>query len=293
MFGYIRPERGELKIKEYELFRGVYCGLCHALGRRCGFAARFTVNYDFTFLALLTSRAGQTCTCRKRCIANPLRRRGCCESTEIDAAADYSLILTWWKLRDALEDGSLKEKLAARAAMAFLRRGYKKAAARLPDFSESTRRHLSDLTTLERGRESSIDKTADCFAAILAAVSDGEQDDIRRRALHQIFYHTGRIVYILDAVDDLEEDMKKDLYNPLRYRFSLSGRGLSAEEKETIRITLQHSMNMLGSAFELLENNPWTEVLGNIIYLGIPAACDQVLAGTWGKQREHTSRSIL
>lgn len=293
MFGYIRPERGELKVREYELFRGVYCGLCHALGRRCGFAARFTVNYDFTFLALLTSRTGQTCTCRKRCIANPFRKRGCCESADIDAAADYSLILTWWKMRDALADGSLKERLAARAAMVFLRRGYKKAAARLPAFSESTRAHLADLTALERAKESSIDKTADCFAAILAALSDGEEDPLRRRALQQIFYHTGRIVYLLDAIDDLDGDMKKDLYNPLRYRFSLKDRGLSAEEKDTLRVTLQHSMNMLGSAFELLEHSPWTEVIGNIIYLGIPAACDQVLAGTWGKQREHISRSVL
>ena len=33
MFGYIRPSVKELKIKEFELFRGYYCGLCKSMGR--------------------------------------------------------------------------------------------------------------------------------------------------------------------------------------------------------------------------------------------------------------------
>jgi hypothetical protein len=31
MFGYVRPYRDELKVKDYELYRAVYCGLCHSL----------------------------------------------------------------------------------------------------------------------------------------------------------------------------------------------------------------------------------------------------------------------
>ena len=55
MFGYVRPVKCELKIKEWDMYQALYCGLCHALKERCGFAARFTVNYDFTFLALVMS----------------------------------------------------------------------------------------------------------------------------------------------------------------------------------------------------------------------------------------------
>ena len=31
MFGFVRPYKDELKVKDYELFRSVYCGLCHSL----------------------------------------------------------------------------------------------------------------------------------------------------------------------------------------------------------------------------------------------------------------------
>ena len=32
MFGYIVPEKPEMKIKEYELFRAYYCGVCRSIG---------------------------------------------------------------------------------------------------------------------------------------------------------------------------------------------------------------------------------------------------------------------
>lgn len=56
MYGYIRPDRGELKVREYQQFRAAYCGLCEALRRRCGLLSRFVVNYDLTFLAMALSK---------------------------------------------------------------------------------------------------------------------------------------------------------------------------------------------------------------------------------------------
>ena len=58
MFGYVRPPQ-DLPEEERRRFGRAYCGLCHALGERYGPAARFILNYDFTFLAiLLTAGAG-------------------------------------------------------------------------------------------------------------------------------------------------------------------------------------------------------------------------------------------
>lgn len=54
LFGYIRPFQPELRIKEYEAYKSVYCGLCKELGRQYGIFARFTLSYDFTFLAILS-----------------------------------------------------------------------------------------------------------------------------------------------------------------------------------------------------------------------------------------------
>ena len=56
MFGYVRPPLEDLPPEETERFRQAYCGLCHTLAKRHGLAARFILNYDFTFLAILLSQ---------------------------------------------------------------------------------------------------------------------------------------------------------------------------------------------------------------------------------------------
>ena len=53
MFGYVLPSRDRLDERERERFRAVYCGLCHTLRERYGFAASLLLNYDFTLLAIL------------------------------------------------------------------------------------------------------------------------------------------------------------------------------------------------------------------------------------------------
>lgn len=53
MFGYIRPCRPELKIKDEARFRAYYCGICKALGRRSGPLCRALLRYDLAFLALV------------------------------------------------------------------------------------------------------------------------------------------------------------------------------------------------------------------------------------------------
>ena len=53
MFGYVRPVRGEMKCKDFDLYRATYCGLCRCLRRRYGLLAPMFLNFDFTFLALL------------------------------------------------------------------------------------------------------------------------------------------------------------------------------------------------------------------------------------------------
>ena len=76
MFGYIRIGKPELKVKEYDMYKAVYCSLCRELGKEYGFFTRFTLSYDFTFLALLelSLREDFCGTHRKRCVCNPLKK---------------------------------------------------------------------------------------------------------------------------------------------------------------------------------------------------------------------------
>ena len=95
MFGYVRPVLDRLDEEQRELYQGAYCGLCHALGERHGWLARFTLQYDFTFLAILLAAGeqGDRPSCR-RCPAHPWRKpRSCLAGGRLYDAADESIIL--------------------------------------------------------------------------------------------------------------------------------------------------------------------------------------------------------
>ena len=55
MFGYVEPLKDELKIKEYNIFRSYYCGLCKTLKKEYGLFSRLCMNNDSVFLALILS----------------------------------------------------------------------------------------------------------------------------------------------------------------------------------------------------------------------------------------------
>ena len=56
MFGYVTVNRPELKVKDLELYRSYYCGLCAELYRRHGRFGQILLSYDCTFLLLLRHR---------------------------------------------------------------------------------------------------------------------------------------------------------------------------------------------------------------------------------------------
>lgn len=281
MYGYIRPDRGALTVLEYRRFQAAYCGLCEALKERCGPLARFVVSFDLTFLAMVLSHGG--CTEWRRCPAHPLRKRPCaCGDPSLDAAADVSVILFWWKLRDDVADKSFFSGLPERAAAALLHSAYRKAAKNRPDLDETARECLAELSALEAEGCPSLDRTADCFARLLSAAVDGTE--AQRRVQREILYHVGRSVYILDAIDDYEKDRRTGGYNPLICRQESPADKLSETEKAELRATLTLSQRRAAKALELRQEDVWQPILRNILCRGLPAAVDAVLAGKWNKR---------
>ena len=292
MFGYIRPVKSELKVREYEQYRSCYCALCHALGENYGAAARFILNYDFVFLAMLLWEPEMPLEyCSRKCPVCPFKKQKCCRYGEsLATCAGYSVILGWWQLCDSVDDEHFFKGLKYRTAKLMLRRAYRKAAARYPDFDEKTKSGLAALRSLENGAEASLDTAADCFAGILESASCGALDESVRRALSQLLYHIGRWIYIIDACDDLDEDLKAKRFNPVAVRFGLSEPTLSDEVKKYISTTLFHSRNLAGTAFELLPETPWADIVRNVICLGMPAVGSAVLDGTWKSIRKNDKK---
>jgi hypothetical protein len=287
MFGYIKPLKDELKVREFEQFKACYCALCHTLKKQYGVFSRNILNYDFTFLAMLLWDESEAPAYKcARCVASPfIKKTYCASSHALEICAGYSVILAWWKLRDSVADESFLKSLRDRVLSLMLRRAYKKASKNYTAFENTVRLSLSALKTLEQSGSDSLDACANQFAVITEALAIDAADGSQRRPLEQLLYHTGRFIYIIDACDDLEEDTKAGSFNPVANRFKIKTGKLTNADKETIRATLIHSCNLIGTAYELLPQNAWTSIIRNIIYLGMPEACARVLDGTWNFYR--------
>ena len=284
MFGYVCPVSEHLDWKDMARYQAVYCGLCHTLGRRYGLIARCFLNYDMVFLAMLF---GKTCESNtKRCVLHPVRGRPCaCRSEPLDMAADISVILVWWQMQDGIADHGFWRGLKYRLAAMFLGRAYRKARANNPAINEITRSQMEKLWHLEKQRCDSFDRSADCFAGLLAGISAVEHDPKRRRILSQFLYHLGRWIYIVDALDDLKKDLRSGNYNPLAICLPVTATGILPEESRLIMgQTLDASIRQMAAAFELTEFGDYTPMIQNVVYEGLYLVGNAVMNGTFRRR---------
>lgn len=287
MFGYIRPAFSEMSAEEQGAFRACYCGLCRCMGRRFGQLSRLLLNYDFVFLTMLLWQGADPPACEeKRCPYVGFRKKRSCRANEdMERAAALSVILSWWKFRDSVRDEKALKKAGGAIAMAVMAGAYRRAAAGYPSFDRAVERGIAELNSLEERNCGSVDETADCFARILCSAADGEEGD-RRRILEQLLYHVGRWIYLADARDDLDKDEKTGAYNPLLVRFTPEQRADGTMD-ERLRVTMLHSRNLAGAAFELLEENTWTSSIRNILYFGLPSVARAIFSGEWKNRNRH------
>lgn len=282
MFGYVKPPMNLLGQEEQDRFRRIYCGLCHTLSRRYGIRARFLLNFDFTFLAILLSEGTDSCKLCGRCPVHPVRRQPyAAGSPALDLAADESVILAYWQLRDGAQDHGGTKGAAYGLLSGAIAGPYKRAAARRPGFDAHTRKQLEALSRLEQENCDSMDRAADAFAQLLSGAAGEVDDPVRRRVLEQMLYHLGRWIYLVDAADDLKEDAASGNYNPVALRYGLKNGVWTPEARQDFGATLDHSIHMIATAFELWDFGDWKPLLEGTIYNSFFAVGKAVLDGTY------------
>jgi hypothetical protein len=284
VFGYVRPPL--LPQEEMERFRRMYCGLCHTLGERYGTAARFILNYDFTYLAILLSGPEEGNSHSARCVIHPVHGQAFLETSDAMAlAADESVILAYWQLRDGVADHDWLHGLKYRGLSAVLEPAYRKAASLRPGFDQAVRRQLTLLSELEQAENSSMDQAADLFAQLLSSAAAEIEDPLRRRVLEQLLYHLGRWVYLVDAADDLKKDAASGNYNPVALRYGLTNGVWDPEARRAFAATLDHSVHMMTTAFELWQFGVWMPILASTLYTGLFQVGKAVLDGAFHRAR--------
>lgn len=289
LFGYVRPCKEELKVKEYNMFRAVYCGLCKTLGQSANQLCRFGLSYDFTFLALLLIALDEEepRLAQESCLANPFRKKAVVKrNRHLEYAADMSNIFTYLKLVDDWQD---EHSIRALLTMPVFYLPVKAGRRRYEDKYNFFRELLQELTALEASQNNLLDKSADLFARIMTGIftPDYIEGEREKRVLRFLGYNLGRLIYILDAYSDLEEDLDNSNYNPLILQYEYrKGEGLESFKKriqEPVEFTLTYTLSNLAKGYELLELHRYKEILDNIIYMGLYRVMRNKLEGSDGK----------
>ena len=123
--------------------------------------------------------------------------------------------------------------------------------------------------------------SADALGKILSFGLKDEKDDIYRFG-----YGTGKWVYLCDALDDIQKDIKRNNYNVFVKKYKLSS-DLSEEIKEEIRSSLNMSLAMVCQAYEGTENKTLVPIVYNIIYDGTSNPMNDIL-----KVKDKNERSL-
>lgn len=264
MFGYIRVSKGDLKVKEYEFYKAVYCTLCKTMGREYSLLSRFTLSYDFTFLALLNMSLKDGCDAveKKHCVFNPLKKCIFCKSdNDIKLPAAAAVILNYYKVLDNIQDEKGLKKLGFILVKPLFKAPYKKAARKYPDIDKIVFDYITEQNAAESNINCELDKAADPTAKMLSELFKILSDDkSQKRVLERLGYCIGRYVYLIDAYCDLEDDIKHNSFNPLKSR---------ENPKQLIKEQLYFCINEGCKAFELLDIKKYKDILGNILYLGL------------------------
>lgn len=278
MFGYIRISKAELEEKEFERFKAYYCGLCKAIGKY-SHIARMGLSYDMTFLVVLLSAAVDKAEIEKtfRCTFRPFKKEKALFAEEItDYTAQMSILLAYKKLEDdMLDERSIRALLGRFMYLAPMRK-IKHDGGKISEL-------LKKMSELEKSDCDEPDEIADCFAKIceILFTPNFVTDSDTKQILAWMGYNIGRWIYLLDAYDDLQKDIKSGVYNPFKKRYEKEN---FADELEK---TLTCGLANIAAAYDLLNVKKNDKIIKNILYAGMGGMQNKIL-----KLREEDDESL-
>ena len=261
MFGYIVVNKPELKFREFGVYQSYYCGLCRALKEKYGRFGQMTLSYDMTFLAMLLTGLyePETSESTVRCITHPFEKHPVCMNVFTEYAADVNVLLSYYKC----EDDWLDEHKAGKYLFAsLLRKKNHRIAKEYPAKACKMAENLSRLHEVEKNGGVTLDETAGLFGEIMAELFVYKEDEWAD-SLRRIGFFFGKFIYLMDAYDDIEADIKKKCYNPFAPRFKEEG------FEEEVKLVLTMMMAECSREFEKLPILLHAEILRNILYAGV------------------------
>ena len=277
MFGYVVMNKPEIKFKDFDMYRSFYCGLCRELKERYGLSGQITLTYDMTFVILLLSGLYEPPTKKgsTRCIVHPVRRQPVRKNAITEYAADMNIFLTYYKCKDDWND---ERSIPGLAFGKLLERKEKKSEKLWSKKVQTIVSCLDELSELEKENATDIDRVSGCFGRIMAEIF-AYREDVWEPTLRRMGFYFGKFIYLLDAYDDVEEDVKKENYNPFSKDYIIKG------FDDRVKSMLMMMMAETCREFEKLPIIKYTDILRNILYSGVWCRFENV-SGKRKKEQE-------
>lgn len=281
MFGYVITNADALPKARQDRFRAFYCGLCRRLRGKYGLTGSATLSFDMTFLAVLLNALyedGETAG-RERCLTHPVRRHDYVDAPALDYAADMNVALAYHKCLDNWRDD---HSLVARGEARLLRGAYRRVEAAHPEKCAAIVGWLDEIHAIERAGAEAIDPPVNATGRMLGELFVWRSGDVWSDALRTLGDGLGRYIYLMDAYDDLPDDLRHGSYNPLKsYR--------SRDDYEQLcRDAMMMAVADAAQAFELLPIVQDADILRNILYSGIWSRYAMIQKKRETREKEHT-----
>ncbi len=211
MFGYIKTDFPNLYVKDVTLYKSMYCGLCKGIGSVCGMRGRLVLNYDLTFLSVLLHNLLDVDIKieAQHCVIHPIKKRPIAVVDDLTKRIGaLNVILARHKLNDDVNDDG-----KGRFTRAFLNKAYKKAKRQEPKLDEIVKECYKDLVEYEKSGGDSADISADPFGRMMVETVKFFSEEIFDQNLSDLAYNLGKWIYLIDAIDDYDKDVKKKSFN--------------------------------------------------------------------------------
>ena len=277
MFGYVRADTPYLYIKDETLYKAAYCGVCKGIGLSCGMLARMGLSYDVTFFSvLLHNISGEDLEIEEsHCVAHCLgRKRKMAKADEMTKTLGaLNTILAYLKYDDDVQD----EK-KGKGKRLWFKKGYRRAKRDYPELFKIVTGDLSRQKEAEKdGGTESVDFAADATALMLADVSDYILKDKATACTRNLFYSLGKWIYLTDALDDYDKDVKSGAYNVF-YRAFKEKNGKELLEKhgsdaDYIFNSLFYDIRENAAGIRFYFNRDLTD---NVLLRGLPAKTKEI-----------------
>ena len=268
MFGYIVINKPEMKFREFDMYQSYYCGLCKSLKNRYGKIGQMTLSYDMTFLALLLSSLyePETKSGYRRCIAHPVEKHLYRQNEFTDYAADMNLLLSYEKCLDDWNDEHMTKK---RLMAGMLKSRNAQVCQKYREKIDKICQCMDMIHEYEKSESRNIDEVAGAFGEIMAEIFAYRQDEWEE-TLRRMGFFFGKFIYLMDAYEDIETDMEKGTYNPLKDIYQKD------DFEELAGQVLLMMMAECSKAFERLPIVENAQILRNILYSGVWSKYDLV-----------------